>query len=606
MRPFADSVVRRKHVWIAGAVILALLGVSMFALAPHARMLLVQGDNDDIMRWMSVKAYLAGQSWFDMTQYRVEPPLGLSMHWSRYLDAALAGLYSLLALGLSPDAAERWTFVLWPNLMLLMLLGLVAKGTGRLLGPAAALFAMALIMTWMPIRGITFATGRIDHHNLQILLTTVMAMAMILPGRAWMTGVIAGLAAALSLAIGLETLVFVAAGGLILMVRAVLGAEGARARLIGFCGALLGGAVVFFAGQTAPQDWLTPHCDALATPVLAVILIAGVSSLAPLAFYSRLHHPVARLALVAGPALFGVWLFSPLLHPCLAGPYGMLPPEAQDFITSRISEALPALVFATLRPLTFANVLLPILVITALSSLFWLRNRASYDKAQRAAIGQMLIFGWLGLLGSLVQVRMNIIAAPALPFLAGHVGAELLRWCAARRSFAALLTTALVALASLGTQYLNRPAMALASHLAGTDLSHRFEQPSFDHGCRTEDALGALNTLPKARLLTTLNLGAPLILVTHHDALSVPYQRGAQTFWNGSFPFRSETLMLQAIRQSAPDYVVICREAAYDTEHAFAVALKQGHLPVWLTPVDIGSAHWLVLAVQPAALPPNP
>ena len=108
-------------------------------------------------------------------------------------------------------------------------------------------------------------------------------------------------------------------------------------------------------------------------------------------------------------------MFAPLLTPCLAGPYGMLPPEAQDFITSRISEALPALVFANLRPLTFANVLLPILVITALSSLFWLRNRGSYDKAQRAAVGQMLIFGWLGLIGSLVQVRMNMIAAPALP-----------------------------------------------------------------------------------------------------------------------------------------------------------------------------------------------
>ena len=203
MPPFAVSVVHRKHVWIAGALLLALLGLSMFALAPHARTLLVQGDNDDIMRWMSVKAWLAGQSWFDMTQYRVEPPLGLSMHWSRYLDAALAGLYSLLALGLSPEAAERWTFALWPNLLLLALLGLVAKGTGRLLGAGAALFAMALVMTWMPIRGITFATGRIDHHNVQILLTTIMAMAMILPGRAWLMGAAAGLAAALSLAIGL-------------------------------------------------------------------------------------------------------------------------------------------------------------------------------------------------------------------------------------------------------------------------------------------------------------------------------------------------------------------------------------------------------------------
>jgi len=606
MPPFAVSVVHRKHVWIAGALLIALLGLSMFALAPHARTLLVQGDNDDIMRWMSVKAWLAGQSWFDMTQYRVEPPWGLSMHWSRYLDAALAGLYSLLALGLSPEAAERWTFALWPNLLLLALLGLVAKGTGRLLGAGAALFAMALVMTWMPIRGITFATGRIDHHNVQILLTTIMAMAMILPGRAWLMGAAAGLAAALSLAIGLETLVFVAAGGLVLVARAAVEAEGARGQLIGFCNALPVGALVFFAGQTAPQDWLVPHCDALATPILAILVIASTSSLAPLALYSRVSSPVARLAAVAGLALFGVWMFVPLLTPCLAGPYGMLPPEAQDFITSRISEALPALAFATLRPLTFANVLLPILVITALSSLFWLRNRGSYDKAQRAAVGQMLIFGWLGLIGSLVQVRMNIIAAPALPFLAGHVGAELLRRWTTRRSLAAFLTAAVVGLAAFGTQYLNRPAMTLASRLAGTDLSQRFEQPSFDHGCRTEKALAELNTLTKARLLTTLNLGAPLLLVTHHDALSVPYQRGAHTFWNGSFPFRSEALMLQAIRQSAPDYVVICREATYDAEHGFARALNEGRLPGWLIPADIGSTRWLVLALRPEAMPPSP
>lgn len=75
---------------------------------------------------------------------------------------------------------------LWPNLLLLALLGLIAKGTGRLLGAGRALFAMALVMMWMPIRGITFAPRRIDHHNLQILLTTTMAMAMamVLPGRA--------------------------------------------------------------------------------------------------------------------------------------------------------------------------------------------------------------------------------------------------------------------------------------------------------------------------------------------------------------------------------------------------------------------------------------
>lgn len=73
---------------------------------------------------------------------------------------------------------------LWPNLLLLALLGLIAKGTSRFLGAGRALFAMALVMMWMPIRGITFALRLIDHHNLKILPTTTMAMAMVLPGRA--------------------------------------------------------------------------------------------------------------------------------------------------------------------------------------------------------------------------------------------------------------------------------------------------------------------------------------------------------------------------------------------------------------------------------------
>jgi hypothetical protein len=48
------------------------------------------------MRLQQVRDWLAGQSWFDVTQYRVDPPHGLPMHWSRLLDVPLAAVILLV------------------------------------------------------------------------------------------------------------------------------------------------------------------------------------------------------------------------------------------------------------------------------------------------------------------------------------------------------------------------------------------------------------------------------------------------------------------------------------------------------------------------------
>jgi hypothetical protein len=44
--------------------------------------------NDSIMRLLSVRDWLNGQGWFDMSNGRVLPPEGISLHWSRYVDLA--------------------------------------------------------------------------------------------------------------------------------------------------------------------------------------------------------------------------------------------------------------------------------------------------------------------------------------------------------------------------------------------------------------------------------------------------------------------------------------------------------------------------------------
>ena len=55
------------------------------------------GDTDDNMRMMQVRALLHGQGWFDLRQYRLNPPFGANIHWSRLVDLPIAGLILALA-----------------------------------------------------------------------------------------------------------------------------------------------------------------------------------------------------------------------------------------------------------------------------------------------------------------------------------------------------------------------------------------------------------------------------------------------------------------------------------------------------------------------------
>ena len=72
----ADLVVRATLAWLLMAVLLAIAGFSSVAERQF-------NEGDDIMRLLQVRDWLAGQSWFDVSQYRIDAPYGASMHWSR-------------------------------------------------------------------------------------------------------------------------------------------------------------------------------------------------------------------------------------------------------------------------------------------------------------------------------------------------------------------------------------------------------------------------------------------------------------------------------------------------------------------------------------------
>src|SRR4028119_709889 len=64
-------------------------------------------DTDDNLRMVQGRALLDGQGWYDLRQYRLNPPDGLDVHWSRIPDLPIAGLYLLLQPLLGRAAAAR-------------------------------------------------------------------------------------------------------------------------------------------------------------------------------------------------------------------------------------------------------------------------------------------------------------------------------------------------------------------------------------------------------------------------------------------------------------------------------------------------------------------
>src|SRR3546814_13624328 len=53
---------------------------------------LALNDTDDNIRVVQVKDWLAGQGWYDLRQYRLDPPVGANIHWSRIVDLPIAAL----------------------------------------------------------------------------------------------------------------------------------------------------------------------------------------------------------------------------------------------------------------------------------------------------------------------------------------------------------------------------------------------------------------------------------------------------------------------------------------------------------------------------------
>ena len=581
--------------WIClGAIAVVLLNAARSL--PQISNLLIGGDSDDLMRLQGVRDWLAGQSWFDTRQYRVLPPDGISMHWSRYVDAGIAAILVPASWLLSPTAAEHAAVILWPSLLACLMVLVIGPANNRLMGPAAAIGALVTFLTWSKLGG-EFASARIDHHNLQILCATAIFYLSLVPGRPKLRGALAGVLLALSLAVGLEMLPFLAVIWGMMILRHAFAEPGAGDWLLGFCAAIALAAPALMAGQTPVSGWWLNHCDVLAPPILALAAIGIVATLVPVLAARAMPHPAARILVPLVLTGAGVWLASPLLLPCLAGPYADVAPEVRTIIETRVVEALSVATLLHANPELLARVLLPPMVITLLALGTAWRLRSQITPVLAVALIQSFVVVAVGLGFALVQIRAANLMAPAVPLLAGflvHAFAKIPKASRLRAPAMLCLLLAMPGLVERGAGYLAEVTAQPRTPL--TAVTARAE-PALT--CRSDAAMAKIASLPKSVVFSSLNLGPAIVAYTPQSATSASYHRSTAAFWNGIGAFESWDRMRDALVRSNADYLVLCTGSG---EEQGLLSAATATLPHWLAEVTTNREVLRMFKVDKPAL----
>ena len=582
--------------WRLLAAFFAVTATGLIVRSIYGGMPLVN-DTDDAMRLVEVRDFLNGQGWYDPTQYRLDAPYGASMHWSRLIDAPIAALILMLH-PLFGAGAETAAAYVYPLLMLLGLFWLSARLSVRLAGPDGLLPGLAL-PAFSLVTVADFPPGRFDHHSAQILLLLLLALTTIdaleRPRRAlW-----AGIAAAVAIAIGIESLPGVVSAILAFGLVWVLDRRHAVA-LRWFGLSFAGASLVCLALALPPDRWLLPACDAISIVYAAAAVGTGIAFVAlSLADPTTLRSRLVAGA-IAGAALVAVVIG--LFPECLRGPYAALDPWLVHNWLDRIEEAQPIHVAVAANPIYVVAVTAPALLALAVTAWQIVRSDAQ-ARPRWIAYAAFLV---VAVLVAVVQVRGTRMAASlAVPAGAALiVGARALYLRRPRLGSVLGLVAGWIGFAGLG--------LALAVGAVATIVTSAEPAPAnaaptpTQADCRQPEAFAALAMLPPTRIMAPIDLGAHLLLFTPHAVVAAPYHRD-QDGVRDTFRFFNDPIgeARQILTARGIGLVVICpampelRGLPGAAANSFVRLLPEGKLPAWLTETTQPGGALRVFSVAP-------
>lgn len=535
-------------------------------------------DPDDALRLAQLRDFLNGQSWFDTTQYRMNPPEGAPMHWSRLIELPLAALILLLRPLFGQAVAEIIAGTAVPLLLLgwiaYMLSRIATRLSSREAGVAAALITLssgALLIQLRPMR--------IDHHGWQLAMA-VLALSTIFWTDIRKAGVVLGVALAVWLHISLEGAPMTAAFFLLLGLRWVRnGHEGQR--LFWTVASFAASSLLLFFGTQAGGLSASTWCDTISPSHVGAIMVATVIMLPATHFLpddSRLR--LAATGVAGGTALVALFLSAPQ---CAFGAFGNMDPLVREYWYSKVSEGLPV----WHQPWRISVNLGAGLFCGALS---WVVLRGMLKREDRRKLDTIGFFLFYSLLLSISVMRtISVATAYAIPVTAVLIALLFKRY---RRSKIAVRRVALVAVMLV----LLVPGAVVSSlvRVAPGEVETKAKPggPPSNDQCQSALSVSALATLPKGTFLAPFDMGPTILAQTRHRVLASSHHRNEQAMHDHIQIFRSEPAAAHRLMQARGiGYLAVCPQeaelgfyASKDPNGLWA-QVRKGNVPVWLEPL---------------------
>ncbi len=582
----------RKLVFIVWLVVVASMVAIWGGNAWHG----LSWDTDDFMRLIQVRDWLGGQAWSDLTQYRLNPPGGTPMHWSRLPDIPLAAIALALSPFLATDDALAVAAMVAPPLYFLIFVVVYALPARMMLGMARSPIGLLVAISGSATVA-QYAPGRVDHHGLQLIMV-LAAIALLLFGLArarWRRLIAcAGIPIGLSLWIGVEMLpifaAWFAALGLVWCARGgTLARQGALAAGLA---AAIGAALILT--SVPSSHWLVPACDAFSImPVGAVALIAG--GFAGMALLGRWANGiVARLAIAALCGGVAAALFAFAFPGCLTGGYGEVDPEVKLRWLDNVSEAMSLSEQMRVLPFSaFGKLWTPLL---ALAYCLWRIRRAEARGRALWGVLALLIAAATALIFWQIRAVTAAHVIALLPLAA--LIAELWQRLKGRRSprwlqFVVLLPILFLCSAVFwpGLEYGYRLVAAAVSPTAAVPVV-------LQEQCTDRAAIAPLAEAPPTLILSYIDLGPMLLFSTPHAVLGAPYHRNNGGLKETITLFRAadDAQIRDRLHALGIGWIATCPgpedRSAYHTEDGGSLAerLVAGKVPAYLSEV-VDPAH---------------
>ncbi|AKH43177.1 hypothetical protein FHS61_001122 [Altererythrobacter atlanticus] len=534
-------------------------------------------DPDDTLRMVQLRDLYAGQNWFDLHQYRIDPGNSPLQHWSRLVDLPLVAIIALLAPLVGQHGAEIAAVVAVPLCTLGIIMAVVGRMGFRRFDAETAILACLALGLSTPLLGFV-QPMRIDHHGWQVALV-MLALAAVMGGDPRRGGMLAGLALAAGLMISLEVLPLAAAFGAVLLLRWMRDPD-QRWWLAGFLTSLTVSLLLLFAVTRGMAD-LALHCDVMSPGHIGFFACAALGAV--VAAWLRITR-LASLALIGLGGLAGLGLFLSVAPQCASGPFASLDPLVRVYWYDLVLEGRP---FWMQPPVEALSWIAQAMVALGVSYHLW-RSSAGAEREwwfdytlflAAALLGGLFVWRSMGFVGALAALPLGWLAREMLLRLR-RTGRPLAKIGIAAGGMALLMPAAPMQLAS---------AVMPAESVGASGARLRSSQ------CELRENAPKLDRFAPLTIFAPIDLGPSLLERTHHSVLATGHHRANLAMrdviraYIGS-PDEAKAIMME----HGARMIAICTDLGEPKIYAqaapdgFMAQLLAGNAPDWLEPVDLG------------------